>query len=79
MIIDMPLPMPRWLISSPSHISTAVPATRVGITSRARGMKSGSSTTDGTLPAAPKNAVPRPWPKTNVSPVACIKAMAIAT
>ena len=32
MIIDMPLPMPRWLISSPIHISTAVPATRVGMT-----------------------------------------------
>ena len=30
MIIAMPLPMPRWLISSPIHISTAVPATRVG-------------------------------------------------
>ena len=29
MIIDMPLPMPRWLISSPIHISTAVPATSV--------------------------------------------------
>ena len=27
MIIDMPLPMPRWLISSPIHISSAVPAT----------------------------------------------------
>ena len=31
MIIDMPLPMPRWLISSPIHISSAVPATRVGM------------------------------------------------
>ena len=31
MIIDMPLPMPRWLISSPIHISTAVPATSVGM------------------------------------------------
>jgi hypothetical protein len=28
----MPLPMPRWLISSPIHISTAVPATERGIT-----------------------------------------------
>ncbi len=25
--IDMPLPMPRWLISSPIHINRAVPAT----------------------------------------------------
>ncbi len=30
--IDMPLPIPRWLISSPIHISTAVPATSVAIT-----------------------------------------------
>ena len=32
MIIDMPLPMPRWLISSPIHMSIAVPATRVRMT-----------------------------------------------
>jgi hypothetical protein len=32
MIIDMPLPMPRWLIISPNHISTAAPATSVMIT-----------------------------------------------
>ena len=32
MIIDMPLPMPRWLISSPIHISRAVPATSVRMT-----------------------------------------------
>ena len=31
MIIDMPLPMPRCEISSPIHISTAVPATSVGM------------------------------------------------
>ena len=27
--IDMPLPMPRWVISSPSHITSAVPAVHV--------------------------------------------------
>ncbi len=32
MTIDMPLPMPRWLISSPIHINSAVPATSVGMT-----------------------------------------------
>ena len=32
MIIDMPLPMPRWEMGSPIHISTAVPATRVRMT-----------------------------------------------
>ena len=27
--IDMPLPMPRWVISSPSHMTSAVPAVHV--------------------------------------------------
>ena len=27
--IDMPLPMPRWVISSPSHMTSAVPAVQV--------------------------------------------------
>ena len=26
---DMPLPMPRWVISSPTHISSVAPAVRV--------------------------------------------------
>ncbi len=78
MIIDMPLPMPRWLIISPIHINSAVPDTKVMITSRARGMNCGSSTTLGALRPAPKKALPRPWPKMNVSPVACSVAMAIA-
>ena len=26
MMIDMPLPTPRWVISSPSHMISAVPA-----------------------------------------------------
>src|SRR5262245_47327940 len=32
--IDMPLPMPRWVMSSPSHMTIAVPAVHV-ITMRA--------------------------------------------
>jgi hypothetical protein len=32
MTMLMPLPMPRWLMSSPSHISTAVPPTSVTMT-----------------------------------------------
>ena len=27
--IDMPLPMPRWVMSSPSHMTMAVPAVSV--------------------------------------------------
>ena len=52
MTIDMPLPMPRWLISSPIHISTAVPATSVGMIRYPRGqMPSGSSGTEGACTA----------------------------
>ena len=29
---DMPLPMPRWVMSSPIHISSAVPTVRVSTT-----------------------------------------------
>ncbi len=29
MISEMPLPIPRWVINSPSHITRVVPATRL--------------------------------------------------
>ena len=32
----MPLPMPRWVMSSPSHITMAVPAVQVRTMSAAR-------------------------------------------
>ena len=35
--IDMPWPMPRWVISSPSHMTTAVPAVMVSTISSTRG------------------------------------------
>ena len=39
---DMPLPMPRWVMSSPSHMSRAVPAVSVSTTSSTRpALKSG--------------------------------------
>ena len=43
--IDIPLPMPRWVMSSPSHITMAVPAVQTSTMSAARhklkpGMKS---------------------------------------
>ncbi len=34
--IDMPLPMPRWVMSSASHITIAVPAVHVSTISAAR-------------------------------------------
>ncbi len=37
MISDMPLPMPRWVMSSPIHISSTAPAVRLPAQSRMRG------------------------------------------
>ena len=34
MRIDMPLPMPRWVMFSPSHMTKAVPAVRTRIMNR---------------------------------------------
>ena len=34
--IDMPLPMPRWVMSSPSHMTSAVPAVQVRMMRPAR-------------------------------------------
>ena len=33
----MPLPMPRWVMSSPSHMTSAVPAVQIRMMSAARG------------------------------------------
>ena len=73
----MPLPMPRSVMSSPIHISSTVPAVSVTITSSTRGSgKPGSRMTFGA--PRPKNTVlAPPRPKTNVSPVAWSRAMAI--
>ena len=35
--IDMPWPMPRWVISSASHMTMAVPAVRISTMKRASG------------------------------------------
>ena len=73
---DMPLPMPRWVMSSPIHMRRAVPAVSVRITSVTLGrVKSGSRMMSGTL--LPKNELPPPRPNRNVSAVACRSAIAI--
>ena len=46
MISEMPLPMPRWVICSPSHIRNMVPPVSV-ITVEMRKKKPGSATTTG--------------------------------
>ena len=46
--IDMPFPMPRWVINSPSHITIAVPAVHVRTMSAAfPAVKSGMRTRPG--------------------------------
>ena len=53
----MPLPMPRWLMSSPIHMSRAVPAVRVSTTTITRnGVKLGEDVEAGGVAAAAEQA-----------------------
>ena len=58
MISDIPLPMPRWVISSPSHMMSAVPAVIVMMmVSTLRTVKSGiRSMPAGELPGVEQEA-----------------------
>ncbi len=63
MISEMPLPMPRSVICSPSHMMKAVPAVRVIMVSRMKPIP-GLGTTSS--PAGPRmvcrpTAIPAPW------------------
>ena len=55
MIIEMPLPMPRSVICSPSHIRNIVPVTRVATVTN-RNITPGSSTS----PDCPSSAIAIP-------------------
>jgi hypothetical protein len=73
---DMPLPMPRWVMSSPIHMSSAVPAVRVSTTSRMRpalALPAKRSVLVGLPPLKP----PPPFWNRKVRPVDCMIAMAI--
>ena len=52
--IDMPLPMPRWVMSSASHMTTAVPAVHV-------------STMSAAFPASKPGIMSWPWKPANPS------------
>ncbi len=67
MMIDMPWPMPRWVMSSPSHMTNAVPAVNV------RMMKSTLGAVKSVMRRTP---VPVSWPecKRNTRPEDCIRA-----
>jgi hypothetical protein len=74
--MDMPWPMPRWVISSPSHMTKAVPAVMVITMSSTRGtVKFGIRSMLSPLPP-PRNPPPPLW-NTNASPVACMMARAM--
>ena len=69
----MPLPMPRWVMSSPSHMTIAVPAVHVRTMSAA---STGAEVRDEVLAleAGPKpSRPPLPWCSANTKPVDCIE------
>jgi hypothetical protein len=75
--IDMPLPMPRWVMSSPIHMMRAVPAVSVRTMSRTRGtVKSG--TRSRLVDTLAKKPPPPLWNR-NTSPVDCMMAMPTVT
>ena len=74
---DMPLPMPRWVISSPIHMRSAVPAVSTITTSSTLGaVKSGRTSTPVGLPPPPNRPPPPLWNR-NASAVDCRMAMEI--
>ena len=74
MISDMPLPMPRWVMASPIHIRSAVPAVSVVTMRLTRTRpKFGTRSICELLPTRP----PPPLWKRNTRPVDCTIAMAI--
>ena len=73
MMIDMPLPIPRWVISSPSHMMSPVPAVRVSTTSAIRA---------GVMSTVNRSMVPvvlLPWLNKKTRPVDCRIASTIVT
>ena len=79
MMIDMPLPTPFWVISSPIHMSSAVPAVSVSTTRPTRGAVNVGNRSR-PLPDSPEEPVPNPLPcrlNRNAKPVDCTTAMAI--
>ena len=71
---DIPLPMPRWVMSSPIHMSRAVPAVRVSTMSSTRGTVKFGIRSRPVVFDWP-NPPPPLWNR-NARPVDCITAMA---
>ncbi len=68
MITDIPLPIPRWVMSSPSHMMKAVPAVSVNTMNTTRG-----AVKWGTMFGAPAALNCELWNK-KTSPVDCSTA-----
>jgi hypothetical protein len=75
--IDMPLPMPRWVMSSPIHMMSAVPAVSVRTMSRMRGMVK-SGTRSRFVETLAKKPPPPLWNR-KTRPVDCMIAMPTVT
>ena len=69
----MPLPMPRWVMSSASHISRAVPAVHVSTMRAARGVLKPGMRSRPWKPANPSRPL-LPWCRANTKPVDCTSA-----
>ena len=73
---DMPLPIPRWVMSSPSHMIMAVPAVSVMTISITRAApKCGMRSLPWRAAEFPRKP-PLPWWRANTMPVDCIRASA---
>ena len=72
--IDIPLPMPRWVISSPIHMIIAVPAV---ITRTINPMLAAVNVPDGKM-STPPSCCEREWNR-NTSPVDCSSASTTVT
>ncbi len=75
--IDMPLPMPRWVMSSPIHMMRAVPAVRVRTISSTRGIVK-SGTRSRFVETLAKKPPPPLWNR-KTRPVDCMMAMPTVT
>ncbi len=72
--IDIPLPIPRWVISSPIHMIRAVPAVSVSTISAIRGAVSVAVNRSSLAPVLGSSRLKR-----NTSPVDCSNASTIVT
>ena len=74
--IDMPLPIPRWVMSSPSHMIMAVPAVSVVTISSTRAAPKWGIRSMPLRALEEPRKLPPPWWRAKTMPVDCIRASA---